>query len=479
MIPNVGYPLISLSLHYDEQENKMRRIGRIVERNDTAYKEWEDRLERTATITSSLEAEQDSGNINRTQSMATLNETFPQGTDSGSGPRYALNESPTIHVSLIEQFWQTAFASTLENKDMEITTTIDGKVKVVSESSIRRHLKLEDSDGINTLPALENFKQLALIGIMPPRRFKKKSVKRIVEKRVAKAIEEYEKTRTDSNNAGGSGSANTGGTVAPEMHGCSYKTFTNGKPHSFNGTEGVVGLKRWFEKMEQVFEICKCAEDDKIPWSNVKAMMTTEYCPATEIQRMEQELWTLTLKGDDIEATTIALHELAKALRIGDSNKRKWEDQQGNNYHQQQNQRQEAAKVYVHPKLRCSGHRFSPNTTSAVYEKTSPRSDLRWKPTGRIFESVGLRWIPTRKLFESCASKVDSEPPHGSNVDIPHIHACKQTMDVSAGTSINVQNEQSLDLSAGTVCNVNKENLRVWLLKRLISQKPLSKWIHK
>ncbi|GJT27451.1 putative reverse transcriptase domain-containing protein [Tanacetum coccineum] len=102
---------------------------------------------------------------------------------------------------------------------------------------------------------------------MQPRRFKKKSVKRIVEKCVAKAIEEYEKTRTDSNNAGGSGSANTGGTVAPEMHGCSYKTFTNGKPHSFNGTEGVVGLKRWFKKMEQVFEICKCAEDDKVKFA--------------------------------------------------------------------------------------------------------------------------------------------------------------------------------------------------------------------
>ncbi|GKA58386.1 hypothetical protein Tco_0757574, partial [Tanacetum coccineum] len=94
-----------------------------------------------------------------------------------------------------------------------------------------------------------------------------------------------------------------------------------------------------------------------------------------------------------------------------------------------------------------TGHRFSPNKTSAVYEKTSPRSDLRWKPTGRIFKSVGLRWIPTGKLFDSCTSKVDSEPPHGSNVDIPHIHACKQTLDVSAGTSINVQKEQSLDLS--------------------------------
>ncbi|GKA32542.1 hypothetical protein Tco_0718909 [Tanacetum coccineum] len=43
---------------------------------------------------------------------------------------------------------------------------------------------------------------------------------------------------------------------------------------------------------------------------------------------------------------------------------------------------------------------------------------------------------------------VDSEPPHGSNVDIPNIHECKQTLDVSAGTSINVQKEQSLDLSA-------------------------------
>ncbi|GJU38465.1 hypothetical protein Tco_1191422 [Tanacetum coccineum] len=95
-----------------------------------------------------------------------------------------------------------------------------------------------------------------------------------------------------------------------------------------------------------------------------------------------------------------------------------------------------------------TGHRFSPNKTSAVSEKTSPRSDLRWKPTGRIFKSVGLRWIPTGKLFDSCTSKVDSEPPHGSNVDIPHIHECKQTLDVSAGTSINVQKEQSLDLSA-------------------------------
>ncbi|GJX01217.1 putative reverse transcriptase domain-containing protein [Tanacetum coccineum] len=147
---------------------------------------------------------------------------------------------------------------------------------------------------------------------MPPKRFKEKSVRKIVEKRVAKAIEEYEKTISESNNAGGYGSANTEGTVTPDMHGCSYKTFTNDKPHSFSGTEGVVGLKRWFKKIEKVFGICKCAEDDKVKFgSNIKDMMTTEYCPSTEIQRMEQELWTLTLKGGAIEAYNNRFHELA------------------------------------------------------------------------------------------------------------------------------------------------------------------------
>ncbi|GJW53157.1 hypothetical protein Tco_0097242 [Tanacetum coccineum] len=55
--------------------------------DETVYKEWEDRMKRAATTASSLDEKQDSSNINRTQSMATLNESFTQGTDSGSGPR--------------------------------------------------------------------------------------------------------------------------------------------------------------------------------------------------------------------------------------------------------------------------------------------------------------------------------------------------------------------------------------------------------
>nr|GEV24567.1 hypothetical protein [Tanacetum cinerariifolium] len=81
---------------------------------------------------------------------------------------------------------------------------------------------------------------------------------------VAEAIVEYKRNRTNPKNVGGSGPANAGGVVAPDVYGCSYMTFKNFQPHSFNGTEGVVGLTRWFEKMEQVFETNKCAKEDKV-----------------------------------------------------------------------------------------------------------------------------------------------------------------------------------------------------------------------
>ncbi|GJW42948.1 hypothetical protein Tco_0071747 [Tanacetum coccineum] len=77
--------------------------------------------------------------------------------------RYALTKNTTIYVSLIQQFWQTTTASTLDNGEVEITATIDGKVKIVSEASIRRHLKLEDSDGISNFPTTKIFEQLALM----------------------------------------------------------------------------------------------------------------------------------------------------------------------------------------------------------------------------------------------------------------------------------------------------------------------------
>ncbi|GJZ51792.1 hypothetical protein Tco_0606307 [Tanacetum coccineum] len=61
-------------------------------------------------------------------------------------------------------FWQTASTSTLEDGEVEITATIDSQLKTITEASLRRHLKLEDADGISSLPNTEIFEQLALMG---------------------------------------------------------------------------------------------------------------------------------------------------------------------------------------------------------------------------------------------------------------------------------------------------------------------------
>ncbi|GJR89717.1 ribonuclease H-like domain-containing protein [Tanacetum coccineum] len=101
------------------------------------------------------------------------------------------------------------------------------------------------------------------------------------------------------------------------------------------------------------------------------------------------------------------------------------------------------------------GQRFFLNKSSAVHEKpNTPRSCLRWIPTGRIFKLVGLRWIPTGKMFIDSTNKVDSEPPNGSNEDITNPYEYDQTLNVSA---------DNLNLSACKSFNPNKERLKASL----------------
>ncbi|GJU38130.1 hypothetical protein Tco_1186484 [Tanacetum coccineum] len=59
----------------------------------------------------------------------------------------------------------TTTARTTDDGEVEITTSIDGQVKTITEASLRRHLKLEDFDGITSLPNTDIFEQLALMGV--------------------------------------------------------------------------------------------------------------------------------------------------------------------------------------------------------------------------------------------------------------------------------------------------------------------------
>nr|GFB81834.1 hypothetical protein [Tanacetum cinerariifolium] len=77
--------------------------------------------------------------------------------------RYALTVKPTIFVSQIRQFWSTARIETTD-EGTYILVTVDGIQRTVSESSLKRNLKLRDEDGIISILDTELFENLTLIG---------------------------------------------------------------------------------------------------------------------------------------------------------------------------------------------------------------------------------------------------------------------------------------------------------------------------
>ncbi|GJY15758.1 putative reverse transcriptase domain-containing protein [Tanacetum coccineum] len=120
---------------------------------------------------------------------------------------------------------------------------------------------------------------------------------------------------------------------------CYYADFMKCQPLNFKGTEGVVGLTRWIEKMESVFNISGCAIENQVKfatctllgaaltwwngqirtlgpeayamtWEVLKKKMTDKYCPQGEIKKLEIELWNLKVKGNDVPAYTERFQEL-------------------------------------------------------------------------------------------------------------------------------------------------------------------------
>ncbi|GJS47861.1 hypothetical protein Tco_0597982 [Tanacetum coccineum] len=56
-------------------------------------------------------------------------------------------------------------------------------------------------------------------------------------------------------------------TGTPAVKTGNYKEFISCQPFCFNGTEGAVGLIRWFERTESVFSQSRCAEENKVTFA--------------------------------------------------------------------------------------------------------------------------------------------------------------------------------------------------------------------
>nr|GFA61723.1 hypothetical protein [Tanacetum cinerariifolium] len=97
------------------------------------------------------------------------------------------------------------------------------------------------------------------------------------------------------------------------------------------------------------------------------------------------------------------------------------------------------------------GQRFSLNKSFAVREKpNTPRSCLRWIPTGRIFKTAGLRWIPTGNMFIDSITKVDSEPPNvqASDLNVNKMAYANNTL------GLGLQRKEKYTLYSGLVQNL-------------------------
>ncbi|GJR71465.1 hypothetical protein Tco_0083830 [Tanacetum coccineum] len=137
----------------------------------------------------------------------------------------------------------------------------------------------------------------------------------LVTQRVADVLAAMESNRSTTQEA-----TNVTGTTTRTY---SSKEFCSCMQGNFSGTESAIGLTRWFEKLESVFQVSKVTDGDNvkyvactmldgtltwwnsygrtvgidavnaIPWSEFKLMLINKYCPQSEVQKMETGLWNM------------------------------------------------------------------------------------------------------------------------------------------------------------------------------------------
>ncbi|GJS71373.1 hypothetical protein Tco_0704214 [Tanacetum coccineum] len=73
--------------------------------------------------------------------------------------QYALTVNPTIYTSCIEQFWATAKVKTF-NGERQLQALVDKKQVIITETSIRCDLNLEDAGGTDCFPTDTIFEEL-------------------------------------------------------------------------------------------------------------------------------------------------------------------------------------------------------------------------------------------------------------------------------------------------------------------------------
>nr|GEX17678.1 putative reverse transcriptase domain-containing protein [Tanacetum cinerariifolium] len=125
----------------------------------------------------------------------------------------------------------------------------------------------------------------------PPPPLTQDTMNRMIQESVKAAIQaERERVQNEANRA-------EGPNVASVARECTFADFMKCIPITFHGNERAVatlGIEAVTRKT----------------WAEMKVILTEEFCPPDEIQRMEGELWNLKVKEMDISSYTTRFNEL-------------------------------------------------------------------------------------------------------------------------------------------------------------------------
>nr|GEW62283.1 hypothetical protein [Tanacetum cinerariifolium] len=91
-----------------------------------------------------------------------------------------------------------------------------------------------------------------------------------------------------------------------------YADFMKCQPLNFKGTEGMVGLTRWIEKMESVFQISGCAVENQVKFATYTLLDTALTWWISQIRFLGPDAYLMTweVKGNDVPAYTKSFQEL-------------------------------------------------------------------------------------------------------------------------------------------------------------------------
>ncbi|GJY00241.1 reverse transcriptase domain-containing protein [Tanacetum coccineum] len=139
------------------------------------------------------------------------------------------------------------------------------------------------------------------------------AIRKLVADSVTAPLEAQAATMANTDNT----NRNTEEREAHVARKCSYKEFMSCQPFNFKGSEGAVGLSAGLSELDQCFPVvtvpktARIEEAYKITWVEFNKLLIKKYCPRTEFQKMEDEFYHLTVKGNDLKTYVRRFQELA------------------------------------------------------------------------------------------------------------------------------------------------------------------------